>query len=384
MKIAMFSDCWHPVINGVVTSMDILRKELVRCGHEVELYVPGPAGGPGLEPGVHRFWSFAAPVHPESRFSMPWPLRSLTQLTRQRPDVIHVHTPFNLGLLGIALARLQGIPYVFTHHTLWEEYVHYVPFLSQAMLRRIAIAGCRSLCNASRGVIAPSAEVRDRLLEQGVTRSIEVIPTGIDLEAFAHPQPERVRQALGIAPEVPLLVYAGRMGKEKSLDFLLDAFARIAAIHPTVQLLMVGGGPEKQALESLAQRLGVAPRVHFTGYVDRSRLLDYYGAGRAFVFASTTETQGLVSLEAQASGTPVVAVRASGSSEVVADERSGFLVEGDPAAFAAATLRILDDDALRDRLARGALEQAWSFSGARMGERMLSLYGEARLACRRG
>lgn len=378
MKIAMFSDCFHPVVNGVVTSMDILRKQLQAAGHEVELYVPGPAPEGSAEPGVVRFASVAAPFHDESRFSFPWPLRSLFRLGRQRPDVIHVHTPFNLGLLGIWLARRMGIPYVFTHHTLWEEYVHYVPLVNKRLLRRVAIGLCRGLCNGSGGVVAPSAEVRDRLLEQGVTQRVEIIPTGIDLEVFAQGNGQRVRGELGIPDDVPLAVYAGRMGKEKSLDFLLRAFAQMAAWHPSARLLMVGGGPEKENLEALARSLGLGARVHFTGYVDRNRLVDYYRAGEVFVFASVTETQGLVSLEAQASDRPVVAVRASGSSEVVADGISGFLVPQEVEAFASATLRVLTDEALRQRLTQGARAQAFAFSAERMGERMLELYQGAR------
>lgn len=373
----MFSDCWHPVINGVVTSIDILKTRLEMDGHEVDLYVPGKPGLQEADPRVHRFFSVTAPFHRESRFSLPHPWSNVNYLMRHRPDVIHIHTPFNLGLLAQWAADKLKVPFVFTHHTLWEEYVHYVPLLSKRMLRKTAIDFCRNICNRSAGVIAPSEEVRDRLLEQGVRQPIEVIPTGIDVELFEKGDPQPVREALGIPPDAPVAVYAGRMGKEKSLDFLLDAFALVAARLPGAHLLMLGGGPEKAALEDQARSLGLADRVHFTGYVKRSEMVNYFKAARVFVFASTTETQGLVSLEAQASGIPVAAVRASGSSEAVAHDVTGFLVPQDKEAFAAHALRLLEDDVLQQRMAEAALARAWSFSSRAMAERSLALYQRA-------
>ena len=373
----MFADCFHPVVNGVVTSIDILRSKLVSLGHEVTLYVPTAPGRTTDDRAVHRFWSFAAPVHKESRFALPFPLSSLGRVRTWRPDIIHIHTPFSLGVMGLYASRHHRVPYVFTHHTLFEEYVHYVPLVSQPLLRGLAVSLCRGFCNRSGGVIAPSDEVRERLLEQGVTRRIEVIPTGIDVEIFERGEPARVRAELGLRDDQPVAIFAGRMGKEKSIDFLLDAFAHVVETLPDARLILLGGGPEQAALERRARAVGLGDRAIFTGYVPRNQMVSYLQAARVFVFASTTETQGLVSLEAQAAGIPVVAVRASGSNEAVRDQETGFLVEGDLGTFADATLRLLTDDALQARMAAQARTWAHACSSQSMADRTLALYENA-------
>jgi len=370
----MYADCYHPVVNGVVTSIDILRTKLTSLGHDVELFVPFVPGKAADDPKVHRFPSFVAPVHRESRLSLYNPFRHVRGLRAWRPDVLHVHTPFNTGVLGVYASHRIDVPYVFTHHTLFEEYVHYVPVVSKTMLRRAAVGLCRFFWNRSGGVIAPSDEVRARVLEQGVSRPVEVIPTGIDVEVFAQGDPQRVRTELGICPNEPVAIFAGRMGKEKSIDFVIDAFALTLQKLPSARLILLGGGPEQSALEAQARRLGISERTTFTGYVPRTRMVDYLQAARVFVFASTTETQGLVSLEAQAAGIPVVAVRASGSNEAVRDQQTGFLVEGDKQVFADATLRLLTDDALQASLAAQARAWADSCSSQRMADRTLALY----------
>lgn len=377
MRIAMYADCYHPVVNGVVTSINILRTTLVSHGHEVELFVPSAPGKQSPEPSVHRFFSFAAPVHKESRLSLFDPFGHVRSVRRWKPDVVHIHTPFNLGWLGQFTARRLGVPYVFTHHTLFEEYVHYVPLVSKPLLRRAAIGLCRWFWNRSGGVIAPSDEVKMRVLAQGVAQPVQVIPTGIDVEVFAQGEPDRVRTELGFAPDEPVAIFAGRMGREKSIDFVLDAFARVLAQLPKARLVLLGGGPEQGALEQHARKLGIEARTTFTGYVPRERMVDYLQTARVFVFASTTETQGLVSMEAQAAGIPVVAVSASGSNEAVRHERTGFLVDANLDTFAASTLRLLTDDALQSRMAAAAREWAHACSSQSMAERTLGLYGAA-------
>ena len=373
----MFADCYHPVINGVVTSIEILKNRLEAMDEQVELFVPGKAGYHDNDPHIHRFFSVTAPFHRESRFSLPYPWSNVNHLKRNRPDVVHIQTPFNLGLLGEWCARRLKIPFVFTHHTLWEEYVHYIPLLSKRMLRKTAIDVTRSLCNRSHGIIAPSEEVRERLIEQGVTREIEVIPTGIDMELFLEGDREVARAAVGVPEGAPVAVYVGRMGKEKSLAFLLDAFAVIAQRLPEAHLIMVGGGPERTPLEEQAKALGLADRIHFAGYLKRSELVHYLKLARVFLFASVTETQGLVSLEAQAAGCPVVAVRASGSSEAVADGVTGYLVPQEKEPFAEAALRVLTDAELRARFSEAGVARGWSFSSKAMGDRTLAVYRRA-------
>lgn len=361
MRIALFADCYHPVINGVVTSIESLYRGLRAAGHEVRLFVPSAPGWQETDPGIRRFASVTFPFHREERFSWPWPVGHFRDLAGFGAQVVHLHTPFNVGLYGWLAARALGLPRVFTHHTLWEEYVHYVP-LPAAPMRRAAIALCRAFGNTSGAVIAPSAQVRERLRQQGVVRPIHVVPTGIDTELFQGGDPRGPRQELGLGEQERLFLYIGRLGREKYLDFLFQGFVEAARRDGRLRLALIGGGPEAPLIEEMARQVDPEGRIRFLGYRDRRDLRHYMAAARGFLFASQSETQGLVLLEAQAGGLPVVAVRASGVSEAVEDGGSGILVApGDLEGFAAAVLA-LEDDACWQRMSRRAVEWARGFS----------------------
>lgn len=377
MRVAMFADCYHPVINGVTTSIELLGRALREEGHEVLLFAPGVPGYRDAEPHVRRFASVVFPLHPEERVSFPWPWAHLQEAIRFRPDVVHIHTPFNVGLMGWFVAARTGAPRLFTHHTLFEEYLHYVP-VPPTLMRPVAIAIARWFWNTSAVVIAPSEEVKARQLEQGIRRPLHVIPTGIDIDSFESGDPAGPRAELGLGPEDRLLLYMGRVAREKSLDFLLEAFADATQRDPRLRLAVIGDGPERPALEAIAQGLGLTGKAHFLGYRPRGDLRHYLAAARAFVFASQTETQGLVSLEAQSAGVPVVAVRASGTNEAVAPDVGGLLVEpGDREGFCREMVRVGTDDTLRARLSQGARVFVEGFSTRTMAHRTLSAYGEA-------
>lgn len=373
----MFSDCYEPVINGVVTSIACLVEALERDGHQVSLFVPDHPNQGRSSPGIHRFRSGAFWFHKEERFCLPWPPSTLAAFFQQRFDVVHLHTPFNLGLLGRTCARLRKLPTVFTHHTLWEEYVHYMP-LPPKFMRAVAIGICNSFCNGSNRVVAPSAEVRDRLREQGVSNAIDVIPTGIDTNVFAGGFPELAWEELGFAEGSRLFVYVGRVAREKSIDFVLKAFRELHRREPRCRLALVGDGPARAELERQAVDLGLGEIARFLGFRPRTELKHYLAAARGFLFASRTETQGLVLLEAQAAGVPVVGVRASGTSEAVDHERSGVLVDpGDLESFVDAAFKLATEDEVFSGMAQQAREWAESFSSAAMARRMVETYRAA-------
>ncbi len=377
MRVAMFADCYHPIVNGVTTSIQLQVGALQEAGHEVLLFAPGVPGHVDREPWLRRFASLTFPLHPEERVSLPWPIAHFQEAVRFRPDVVHLHTPFNVGLFGWLVAARLGRPRVFTHHTLFEEYLHYVP-LPPGWLRPVAVALCRWFWNTSEVVVAPSLQVEDRQVEQGLRRPHRVIPTGVDVASFRGGDPRGPHRELSLGPEDRVLLYMGRVAREKSLDFLLEAVARAHREDARLRLVLIGDGPERPALQARARELGLAGHAVFLGYRPRAELKHYLAASTAFVFASQTETQGLVLLEAQAAGVPVLAVRASGSAEAVVPERSGILVEpGDLEAFVAAALRLAGDEVLRRRLVAGAREQADRFSVSAMGERMVEVYQQA-------
>jgi len=377
MRIAMFADCYHPIVNGVTTSIHLQVQALTQAGHDVRLFAPAVPGYRDSETWVRRFASVRFPLHPEERVSFPLPLGHLREALAFNPDVVHLHTPFNVGALGWLVASRLGRPRVFTHHTLFEEYLHYVP-LPPDVLRPVALGLCRFFWNTSVVVVAPSQQVAQRQCEQGLRRPLRVIPTGVDVESFRGGDPRIPREELGLSPEDPVLLYMGRLAREKSLDFLLEALGLARQRAPGLRLLLVGDGPHRPILQQRARELGLEDAAVFLGYRPRGDLKHYLAASSLFVFASQTETQGLVLLEAQSAGVPVLAVRASGCTEAVASGRSGFLVEpGDLQGFTETLLRVVSDRELRARLAEGALGHAQTFSVATMGARMLEVYQQA-------
>jgi glycosyltransferase involved in cell wall biosynthesis len=316
-------------------------------------------------------------LDPEDR-AMRW--RDLHRAARAlgagRPDIVHVQTPFLAHYAGLRLARRLGVPCVATYHTLFEEYLfHYVPLAPRALLRALARRLSRSQCNTLDAVVVPSTAMRETLARYGVDVPTAIVPTGIPLPDFAGGDGERFRAARSIAPGRPVLLYVGRVAFEKNIDFLLRVLARVRAALPEALLVICGEGPATASLRRLAGELGVAANVLFAGYLDRaSALLDCYRAADAFVFASRTETQGLVLLEAMALGVPVVATAVMGTRDIVGPARGALVARDDEADFAAQVLALLRDRGLRERLAGDALAYAAEWSAPAAAARMEALY----------
>jgi glycosyltransferase involved in cell wall biosynthesis len=317
-----------------------------------------------------------APTYPD--FALPLPLGpGVTRRLRALDlDVFHAHHPFLLGASARRLARASGRPFVFTYHTLYDRYAHYVPLLPRQMVARGAIRWSAGFADTADLVLAPSDFVARRLRAQGVRRPIEVLPTGIDLDRFRPGDRADARRTLRLAADDRVLLYVGRLDREKNLEFLLEAIARVRV--PRVRLLLVGRGTQAAALRRAAEARGVADRVDLRGGSPPDGLPAYYRAADAFVFASTTETQGLAVLEAMACGLPVVAVRATGIEEVVAEGVSGLLVPEAPAVFGDAVGQILIDRDLAAKLAIGARDAALPFESTALVRRLVALYRWAR------
>jgi 1,2-diacylglycerol 3-alpha-glucosyltransferase len=221
-------------------------------------------------------------------------------------DLVHIHTPFLAHYAGVRFAARAGIPVIATYHTFFEEYLHhYVPLLPRPIGRVLARRFTRSQCAQLAAIVAPSEPMRALLLDYGVTTRIDVIPTGLPADRYLPGNGARFRAIFGIDPERPLLLYVGRVAHEKNIEFLLHAFVALRRVRPGALLAIAGEGPAREHLQSLVARLGLSNDVQFIGYLDRERgLADCYAAADVFVFASRTETQGLVLLEALAQGRP--------------------------------------------------------------------------------
>jgi 1,2-diacylglycerol 3-alpha-glucosyltransferase len=375
LRVGLFTNNYFPMLGGVPTAVETIRRGLEALGHEVVIVAPRMAGADDGERPVIRVPALPAPTYPD--FALPLPLSpALARRLRALDlDVFHAHHPFLLGASARRLARASGRAFVFTYHTLYDRYAHYVP-LPRAMVARRAIRWSAGFADTADLVLAPSDFVAQRLRAQGVRRPIEVLPTGVDLDHFRPGDRAGARRALGLAADDRVLLYVGRLDREKNLEFLLDAVARTRT--PRVRLLLVGRGTQTAALRREAASRGWGDRVELRGGSPPAGLPAYYQAADAFVFASTTETQGLAVLEAMACGLPVVAVRASGVEEIVTDGVSGLLVPEDAAAFAIAVDQILADADLGGKLALGGREAASPIGSTALTRRLVAAYRRAR------
>lgn len=372
MKIAIVSDCYFPTINGVVTSIKLQLEALRELGHQVDVFCPSYAKPFDDDPSTYRLAGVPFPFHKAEQITLPWPPSVVRRLYSEPYDVFHLQTPFSAGMLGLKAAWTRGVPRVFHHHTLWEEYVDYLPVPKKAT-RHASIAFCRWLAMRCQSVIAPSLRVKERFAAQGVTCPIDVIPTGIRGDDFRN---GTRRKEAGDGEEICL--YVGRLAHEKSLDVVVRVFAKIHEKRPQARLWLVGDGPARGALEQQVGEAGLSGCTTFFGFVDRSTLKDYVASARLFLFASQTETQGLVLLEAQAGGLPVVAIRASGVDEAVEPDKTGFMLEpGDENGMVDSALRLLEDAALYNEFSSAA--EIWSagFSIEQMGAALVDTYRRA-------
>jgi glycosyltransferase involved in cell wall biosynthesis len=370
LRVALFTEIYRPAMNGVVASVETLAAALESRGHSVFCVAPKMDGEDGSDRRVLRIPSLPLPVPAGTPYRLTLPLMSRRNVKGLIADldVIHVHSPFVTGWMGVRYARRFGIPLIYTYHTQLEEYAHYVPFEPNAT-RYAASQLTRTFANLADAVIAPTPAMNQRLRELGVRSRIETLPSGIDVGLFGsgRRRPD-VRERLGAREGEILLLYVGRLAREKNVELLLRAMA--SAGGERLRLAIVGDGPHHQDLVGLALSLGVAGVTRFAGAIPRPELPDIYAGADAFVMPSTTETQGLVQVEALAAGLPVIAADAPQNRDVLGE--TGELVESKPEAFAAAFHRIRVP---RDDEAAGAARlHAQRFSLERYVDRVVALY----------
>ena len=380
MRIGLFTNNYLPFCGGVTISVETLRRGLEACGHEVWTFAPRFPGAVDEAPRIVRFPSVPAGTYPEFTLAVPWAPRFARLVQSLDLDVYHAHHPFLLGPAARRWARRAGRPLVFTYHTRYEKYSHYVP-LTRPLVEAAAVRLSTRFASRADAVVAPSMLVHEHLRRRGVTTPISVVPTGVDLERFRPGDRAAARRALGLGLDDRLLLYVGRLDREKSVDSVLLAFDRIAGTVAPARLWLVGQGKEGEALRRLAERLPTGDRIHFAGVREHARLVPWYQAADLFVFASETETQGLVLAEAAACGLPAVAVTAPGCDEVVRDGESGILTKGDPASLAEAAIGLLLDDERRTAMgARSRQIAEREFGIERQITRTLEVYAQARSA----
>ena len=377
MNILMISDVYFPRVNGVSTSIATFRKALAALGHRVCLIAPDYATGDTDDDDIIRIPSRYLVLDPEDRMLRVRHILDLeSRLRMQSFDLVHIQTPFIAHKTGVELARRLELPVVETYHTYFEEYLfHYVPFMPRFLMRAVARLFTRRQCNRMNAVVVPSQPMRDVLNRYGVTVPVSVVPTGIELDAMQCGSRERFCEAHTIDPKRPILVHIGRIAHEKNIEFLLDVLDRVRGKFPDVLMVIAGEGPARRSLLRKTAALGLQKNVRFVGYLKRGpELWDCFCAGDAFVFASSTETQGLVLLEAMALGVPVVSTAVMGTKDILDAGRGALVATETVDDFCGKLTRLLSDRNLRQRLSVEAHGYAEEWSAERNAERLVDFY----------
>ncbi len=380
MKVLIISDVYFPRINGVSTSILTFRRELARLGHEVTLIAP--EYGNTLMEGendILRVPSRRVPFDPEDRLMKAGSIRKLTTaFVAGTFDLVHVQTPFIAHYAGIALARRLGVPCIASYHTFFEEYLfHYFPLAPKALMRYAARRFSRSQGNALDALVVPSQAIAKILRDYGVHRPTRIIPTGVNAIDLHGGDGAAFRQRHGIKTDQPVVIFVGRVAFEKKIDFLFHVLCQVQTYLPNVLLVIAGDGPARNHLQQLAQHLGIQNNVLFTGYLDRNGgLRDVYRAADVFAFASDTETQGLVLLEAMALGVPIVSTAEMGTWDILQAGQGALVATRDVTDFSTKLVALLRDATLRNRLSLEGITYAKQWTAASMSVRLADFYRE--------
>ncbi|MDR2599719.1 MAG: glycosyltransferase family 4 protein [Oscillospiraceae bacterium] len=379
MKIALFTDAFYPTINGVATSVLMLKDNLEAEGHEVLVVTTADPGAPYIEENIVRIPS--VPFKTQRLGTLAGP-KIHKDVRKFSPDIIHTHTEFTLGNLGQLMARRLKVPHVHTMHTVWEYYTEYI--IRIEALEPAARVAARKLtalfCNFANRVIVPTTKVQDLLYSYGVKKEISVIPSGIDLDKFSekHITTGRladIREELGIKADDRILLSIGRTEREKNIDVLINSLSDYLKKNKHVKLVIVGDGTARVELEELAEELGISKQVIFAGQRPWEEICVYYKLGDIFVGASESESQGLTYVEAMASGVPVIAKEDRCLEGTLIVDENGYMFK-DKDELVAAIDKILSDSTKHKQLSEKAKQTAEGFSSKSYAVNVINLYKE--------
>ncbi len=375
MRIALLSDVYKPLINGVVHHVSLLKQHLTELGQEVWLIVPGSKDA---DDDAKRILHIPGIPIANTGYHVGIPIDSRLNGLLESCDIIHVHHPFVSGFIGLQYAHRYHVPLVFTNHTRYDLYARNYLSLLPHKLSDSALASFFGFfsqrCSA---LIAPSQGVADVMREWGVQGRIVVIPNGVELDRFAHPTPANTRAHLGLPEDAVVGVFVGRMSSEKSVERLLRVYRAVAREEPASRLLLVGGGPELDAYRALAEEIGLNGRVRFTGSVPYEQIPGYMRLADFFVTASVTEVHPLTLIEAAAAGLPIVGVKSPGVSDMVQDGVSGLLAEDDDLSLGLRILRMVTATSeSRREMGEAGRTHSRGLTAESSARRVLALYRE--------
>lgn len=386
MKIALFTDTYTPDINGVVSSIVTLRNALIEKGHEVYVVTTHHSlltikfedqvlRLPGIE--IKRMYGYV--------LSSPLQFKAFNILKDIGLDIIHIHTEFGVGLFGYLVGKMMKLPIVSTYHTMYEDYTHYVNVFHSKTVEKIAKATVSKLSkiygSSCMAIIAPSQKTKEMLLRYGIKRDIFVVPTGLNLDRFdkslTDPETIKTLKETCLITDEKVIVFVGRIAKEKSIDLVIDGFSHIDLSKYKVKLVIVGAGPSEESIKQQVLRLNLEQHVKFLGKIPNENIPSIYHFADAFVSASLTETQGLTFIEAMASELPLFARYDDVLSDLVIDQETGFIFD-DALSFSQKVTKWLElDDAQQLALKKNAKMKVEKYDRRIFADSVLSVYQQA-------
>lgn len=384
MRIGIFTNCYLPLVNGVVGAVSLLRRGFMEAGHQVYIFAPEFDDYVDLEPGIYRYPAIDLTRRVKYPVAIPFAPKINRVLPGLNLDIIHCHHPFVLGVEGLKAARRLGIPSVYTFHTQYDQYNHYIP-LPGRLVSAFTVRRVRNFCEKAGEITTPAESARQILIRYGVNRKITVIPNPIDLTRFTMTESLRKSKAGALRNrynlgDSKLLVNVGRVAPEKNLPLLLRAFQTMLQQSPSqaLRLMIIGDGPVLEDLKQLAAALHISSEVCFTGLVPPAEISDYLAAADLMVMTSTTEVKPLAQLEALAAGVPIIAVAAPGANDTIVPGENGFLVAEDAAAISRAVLDLIFDPLKLENFRAAARHSANRYAYPTVAGEYLELFEKAK------
>ena len=381
MNIGIFTDAYYPQINGVVISTQTLKEELERLGHKVTIITVSDPKLIEDQPNVLRLKSIPFAILPNFRVGQFYSYKIMKEIKALNLDIIHTQTEFSLCAFARIVAKQLNIPLVHTYHTMYEEYTHYFsPKRMEKAAKKLTRKFTCMICNTVDNVIVPTEKVENKLSDYGFEKNINVIPTGVNLKPFDHTQFKKdvineLKTSIGLSSNDKIILYVGRLAKEKSIDVVIKALPETLKRSPNAKVLIVGDGPEKENLRHLSEQLNLSDKVIFTGKVPWGNIGLYYQLADVFVSASLSETQGLTYIEAMAAKKPVVAKYDTNLDETIDDGINGRFFYDD-SELPEILNNILEDELMNHYFAKNALDKAKTYSSEQFGRSVEKIYKE--------
>jgi len=376
MKILITTDGYSPMINGVVTSVNNLYKELKCKGHDVKILTLSNNGDEKIDGDVYYLKSMGIGIYPGVRIKVPFYKKIIKEIIKWDPDVVHSQTEFSMMLESKYISNKLNIPHIHTYHTMYEKYLDYL-FGGKIINKNASAKITKTLLNSLDSIIAPTEKTKNTLLSYGVNKPIYVVPTGIDLSRFQQEisleGKQEIMSKLQINKEDRIIAYVGRIAKEKNISEILTLLPFVIKEFKNIKLLIVGGGPYLNSLEDQVEKQNIKDNVIFTGMINSEEVYKYYKMAEIFVTASTSETQGLTYIEALSSGCPVVCKYDPCIDGVIEQGKNGFSYK-EKCEFIYYINKILRDTNLRNGMRREAILKASEYSRNIFADKVLDKY----------